>query len=312
VQERLFEEGSEVKQGQVLFIIDPAPYEVALENAKALLARAEANYDAAQAQAKRYESLVAGNAVSRQTYEDAVSMALAYKADIAAGKAALRGAEINLEYTRVSSPISGRIGRAEVTEGAYVRMASATLLATVQQLDSLYVDLSQSVEDVLKLKESLSSGRLHQTKEGAAVFTVLLGDGSEYPEPGSLEFSDVSVNSSTGTVTLRGRVPNPNLDLLPGMFVRARLQEGTDTDAILVPQSLVSRNTKGEPTLFLVGENNTVALRVIQTTRAVGSNWLLSGGLEPGEKVIINNRQKIRPGQVINPVPATDAESQQL
>lgn len=312
VQKRLFEEGAEVKQGDVLFIIDPAPYQVALENAKAILARAEANYDAAQAQAERYKSLVSSNAVSLQTYEDAVSAALAYKADIAAGKAALRGAEINLEYTRVSSPITGRIGRAEVTEGAFVRMASATLLATVQQLDSLYVDLSQSVEDVLKLKKSLSSGRLQQTQEGAAVFAVLLGDGSEHPQLASLEFSDVTVNGSTGTVTLRGTVPNPNQNLLPGMFVRARLQEGTDPDAILIPQSLVSRNTKGEPTLLLVGEDNTVELRVIQTSRTVGSNWLLSGGLEPGEKVIVNNRQKIRPGQRIDPVPVTDAESSKL
>lgn len=309
VQKRLFEEGAEVNQGEILFHIDPAPYEVELDNAKAMLAKAEASYQAADAQAKRYESLVTSNAVSRQTYDDAVSRVLALEAEIAAGKAAVKGAQIDLDYTRVSSPIHGRIGRAEVTEGAYVRQAEATLMATVQQLDPLYIDLSQSVEEIMHLKEALASGRLKRSEEGEAVFTVILSDGSVYPHSGTLQFSDVTVNPSTGTVTLRGTVPNPDSDLLPGMFVRAKLLEGTDPDAILVPQSLIGRNARGEATLLLVGENDMVELRIVKTARTVGSNWLVSDGLKPGDRIIVNNRQKIRPSQQIKPVPASEDET---
>jgi membrane fusion protein (multidrug efflux system) len=308
VQKRLFTEGTDVKEGDVLFEIDPAPYEAALDSARASLARAEAGLASAQAQAERFKGLVATNAVSRQNYDDAVASQLTFAADVAAARAAVRAAGINLGYTRVTSPISGRIGRAEVTEGAYVQQSAATLLAVVQQLDPLYVDLSQSADEVLRLKESLASGRLQRTAGGEAKLTVVLGDGRIFPNPGALQFSDVSVNPTTGTVILRGTVPNPAIDLLPGMFVRARLEEGTDPAAILIPQSAISRTAKGDPTALVVGEGNIVAVRILQTSRTVGNRWLVTGGLKPGDQVIVDNLQKIRPGSPVKPVaaPATD------
>ena len=307
VQKRLFTEGTDVKEGEVLFEIDPAPYEAALDSARASLARAEAGQASAQIQAERFKGLVATNAVSRQNYDDAVASQLTFAADVAAGRAAVRIAEINLGYTRVTSPISGRIGRAEVTEGAYVQQSAATLLAVVQQLDPLYVDLSQPADEVLRLKESLASGRLQRTAGGAAKLTVVLGDGRIFPQPGALQFSDVSVNPTTGTVILRGTVPNPAIDLLPGMFVRARLEEGTDPAAILIPQSAISRTAKGDPTALVVGEGNLVAVRLLQTSRTVGNRWLVTGGLKPGDQVIVDNLQKIHPGSPVHPVAAPAA-----
>jgi membrane fusion protein (multidrug efflux system) len=308
VQKRLFTEGTDVKEGDVLFEIDPAPYEAALDSARASLARADAGLVSAKAQAERFKGLVATNAVSRQNYDDAVASQLTFAADVAAARAAVRAAEINLGYTRVTSPISGRIGRAEVTEGAYVQQSAATLLALVQQLDPLYVDLSQPADEVLRLKEALASGRLQRTAQGAAKLTVVLGDGRIHPHPGALQFSDVSVNPTTGTVTLRGTVPNPTIDLLPGMFVRARLEEGTDPAAVLIPQSAISRNAKGDPTALVVGEGNIVAVRILQTSRTVGNRWLVTGGLKPGDQVIVDNLQKIHPGSPVKPVNAPVTE----
>jgi membrane fusion protein (multidrug efflux system) len=309
VQKRLFTEGADVKEGDVLFEIDPAPYQAALDSAKATLARAEASLASAQAQADRFKGLVSTNAISQQNYDDAVAASLASAADVAAAKAAVRTAEINLGYTRVTSPIEGRIGRAEVTEGAYVQQGTATLLATVQQLDPLYVDLSQSADDVLRLKEALASGRLQRAGDGTAKLSLALNNNQSYPHPGTLQFSDVSVNPSTGTVTLRAIFPNPDNNLFPGMFVRARLEEGTDSNALLLPQPLVSRNTKGEATAMLVNAENKVEVRVLQTTRTVGNRWLISGGLKPGDRVISDNLQKIRPGMSVKPVPAAPAPS---
>ncbi|HEU5080324.1 MAG TPA: efflux RND transporter periplasmic adaptor subunit [Opitutaceae bacterium] len=306
VQKRLFTEGTDVKEGDVLFEIDPAPYQAVLDSAKATLARAEASLASAQAQADRFKDLVATHAVAKQTYDDAVATALALNADVAAGKAAVRSAEINLGYTRVTAPISGRIGRAEVTEGAYVQQGTATLLATIQQLDPLYVDLSQSADQVLSLKEALASGRLQRSSEGNARLQIILPDGKTYSEDGSLEFSDVSVNTATGTVMLRGTIPNPGIGLLPGMFVRARLAEGSDANAILLPQSVVSRNAKGEATAMLVGADNKVETRTLQTSRTVGNRWFVTGGLKPGDRVIADNLQKIRPGMSVKPVPAAE------
>lgn len=307
VQKRLFTEGADISEGDVLFQIDPAPYQAALDSAKAVLARSQASLASAKSQAARFKDLVATNAVSKQTYDDAVASQLALEADVAAAQAAVRTAEINLGYTRVTAPISGRIGRAEVTEGAYVQQGSATLLAVVQQLDPLYVDLSQSADEVLQLKQSLASGRLQRDGQGAARVTLLLPNGQTYSDAGSLQFSDVSVSSTTGMVTLRATVPNPAHDLLPGMFVRARLTEGTDPSAILVPQPIVSRNAQGQATVFVVGADDKVELRVIQANRTVGDKWLVSGGLQPGDRVILDNRQKIRPGAPVKPVVASDA-----
>jgi len=302
VQKRLFEEGADVKEGDVLFEIDPAPYQAALDSAKATLARAEANLASAKAQAARYKDLVSTNAISRQNYDDAVAAQLAFTADVAAGQAAVRAAEINLGYTRVTAPISGRIGRAEVTEGAYVQQGAATLLATIQQLDPVYVDLNQSAEELLQLKAALAAGRIQRSDDGAKI--SLAFGANEYAHAGTLQFSDVTVNPTTGTVTLRGIFPNPDAQLLPGMYVRARLEEGVASNSILVPQSIVARNARGETTVYVVGENNTAELRPITVARSVGSQWLVSAGLKPGERVIADNLQKIRPGAPVNPLPA--------
>jgi len=222
----------------------------------------------------------------------------------------VRTAEINLGYTRVVAPITGRIGRAEVTEGAYVQQGQATLLATIQQLNPLYVDLSQPAEEALQFKAALANGSLQKNGTSAAALTVLFNNGETYAERGSLEFSDVTVSVTTGTVTLRGTVPNPNLDLLPGMFVRARVEEGTKPDAILVPQSVVTRNQRGQATVLVVesGERgDVVGIRVIEAPRTVGSDWLVTGGLAPGDRVILDNRQKLRPGAPVKPLFATTA-----
>lgn len=309
VQKRLFTEGTDVKAGQVLFAIDAAPYEAVLASAKANLARAEANLTSAEVQANRLSGLVSTHAISQQTFDDAVARHLAAKADLQAALAAVRSAEINLGYTQVTAPISGRIGRAEVTVGAYVQQATASLLAVIQQLDPLYVDLSQSADEVLQLQDALASGRLHGTGTGDVALTVLRDDGTAHPQTGSLQFSDVSVNPSTGTVNLRGLVPNPDTRLLPGMFVHARFAEGTDPSAILVPHSLVSRNARGEATVMLVGADNTVELRVIQTARTVGNQWLVRSGLQSGDRIISSQRQKIAPGAPVQVTAATAASA---
>jgi len=307
VLKRSFTEGSDVKEGDVLFEIDPAPYEAALDSARASLARAKASSASSASLAERYKGLVGSNAVSKQAYDDAVAASLAGQADLLAAAAAVRNAEINLGYTRVVSPITGRIGRAAVTEGAYVQQGSATLMATVQQLDPLYVDLSQSAEDVLKLKQALESGRLQQVGEGKAKLTVTLADGRDYPQSGYLQFSEITVNASTGTVTLRGVVPNPNLNLLPGMFVRARVEEGRNPAALLIPQSVLRRNTKGQGTVLVVGADNKAEMRVVETSSTLGNRWIVSTGIKAGDQVILDNLQKLRPGmpvRIASPVPA--------
>ncbi|MDQ8193062.1 efflux RND transporter periplasmic adaptor subunit [Coraliomargarita sp. SDUM461004] len=308
IEKRLFEEGSEVAAGQLLFEIDPAPYQAQLDSAQANLARAKASYEASQSQAERFKKLVKTNAISQQNYDDARASALSLKAEIAAAQAAVDTAQINLDYTKVTAPINGRIGRAEVTEGAYVQQATATLLATIQQIDTLYVDLNESAEEILQLKTALESGQLDRNKEGQTEVQILLNDGSVLPQTGSLQFSDITVNTSTGTVMLRATVPNPDSNLLPGMFVRARITEGTDPNAILVPQSLVSRNNRGEPVVILVNDENIIEQRTITTSRTVGDAWLVSSGLQAGERLLINNRQKVRPGMSVQIVP-TEATS---
>lgn len=307
VQKRLFTEGTDVKAGDVLFEIDPAPYQAAFDSAKATLARAEASLFAAEAQAQRFKGLVGSDAISRQTYDDAEANRLARAADVAAAQAALQAAEINLGYTRVTAPISGRIGRAAVTEGAYVQQGTATLLATIQQLNPLYIDLNQSADDALQLKQAIADGQLSRSGQGSASLTVLLNNDTAYARTGTLEFSDVSVSPTTGTVTLRGTVPNPNLDLLPGMFVKARIDQGTKSDAILVPQTAVSRDGAGNATVLVVGEGDKVEMRTLQVDRMVGPDWLVSAGLNVGDRVILDNRQKLRPGMPVKPLPAETA-----
>jgi membrane fusion protein (multidrug efflux system) len=302
VLKRLFQEGTDVKEGQSLFRIDAAPYQAQLESAKAQIARAEATLASAKSLSERYEKLLQTNAVSKQEYDDAVAKAKAAQADLAAARAATKSASINVEYTEVKAPIAGRIGRSEVTEGAYVQQGQATLLATIQQLDKVYVDLTWSAPELLKLRRSLETGQLQGPKE--AKVTILFEDGREYAEQGTLQFADVTVDQTTGSIALRAIVPNPKGELLPGMFVRARIEEGIRNDALLVPQRAVTRDQQGNPVALVVGKDGKVERRQLATDRAIGDNWLITKGIAAGDQVIIEGIQKARPGSVVKPVPA--------
>lgn len=296
VLKRLFKEGSDVKEGQVLYEIDPAQYEASLESAQGTLARAEASLNSAQLKLNRMQSLIDSRAISKQDFDEASGSKRVNEAEVLLGKAAVKTARINLDYTKVTAPITGRIGLSQVTEGAYVRTDQATLLTTVQQIDRVYVDVNQPSSDLLRLKQALASGKLKADAAGQARVKLVYENGEIYPEEGSLEVSDVTVNTLTNSVTVRAVFPNPRNELLPGMFVRARLEEGTTPDAILVPQLAVTRNSKGEPTAMVVGAESKVELRVLETPRAVGNQWMVTSGLKAGDQLIINNLQKIRPG----------------
>ncbi len=313
ILKRQFEEGSEVKAGQVLYQIDPALYRAAHDSAKAAQARAEAMENSTRLKAERYRKLVDGKAVSVQ---DQVETEAAWKqaqAEVAAAKAAVESTRINLAYTEVKSPISGRIGKSSVTEGALVTAQQATALATVQQLDPMYVDVSQPSGELQRLKNEAASGQLVMDQTGKARVTVLLEDGSAYREPGMLEFADVTVNESTGTVTLRALVANPRQELLPGMFVRALLDKGQRKDAILVPQAGVSRDLKGGAQVMLVNGESMVELRKIVTSQVIDGKALVEKGLAPGDRVIVAGLQKVRPGapvKIADPAAAGQAAGQ--
>jgi membrane fusion protein (multidrug efflux system) len=307
VLRRLFVEGSDVREGQQLFLIDPAPFQAALDGARAALARAEASQVNARLQAERYADLVKDNAVSRQEHDSAMAALKVAEADVAAARAAEQVAHINLGYTAVTAPVSGRIGRSAVTEGAYVQAAQATLLATVQQLDPVYVDLAQSSSEVLQLRRDLESGKLQGAGQGKARVRLVTDDGQEYAHPGTLQFADVTVDPGTGSIGLRALFPNPKGELLPGMFVRARLDEGVNPQALLVPQSGVTRDQKGLPVALLVNAEGKVERRQLVTDRVVGSAWLVSDGVKPGDQVIVEGLQKVRPGAQVKAVPAGGA-----
>src|SRR5512143_444772 len=270
IQKRLFTEGADVKAGEVLYQIDPAAYQAAYSSAKAALARAEANLIPARLKSERYKELVKINAVSQQDYDDATAALKQAEADVEAGKAALETARINLAYTRVTAPISGRIGRSTVTNGALVTASQPAALATIQQLSSIYVDVTQSSAELLKLKQNLASGLLKNSGPAQAKVRLLLEDGSAYPLPGILKFSEVTVDQSTGSVTLRAIFPNPRQTLLPGMFVRTIMEEGVSEHAILVPQRGVTRNPDGSAMVMLVGSEDKVEPRPIKVLRTVG------------------------------------------
>ena len=295
VQKRLFTEGSDVKAGQMLYQIDPGTYQAAFASARAAQARAEATLNSVRLKAERYRDLVKIKAVSQQDDDDAQATLKQAEADVAATKAALEAARINLSYTRVAAPISGRIGRSTVTVGALVTASQPAALATIQQLSSMYVDVTQSSAELLKLKQNLASGLLKKNGSAQARVKLLLEDGSPYPLPGALKFSEVTVDQSTGSITLRAIFPNPKQTLLPGMFVRAILEEGENPQAILVPQRGVSRDPKGEAMVMIVGAEEKVEPRPIKVARTVGDNWLVSEGLKAGDRVILNS-QEIKSG----------------
>ncbi|MBK5275663.1 MAG: efflux RND transporter periplasmic adaptor subunit [Desulfuromonadales bacterium] len=304
IQKRLFTEGSDVKAGQVLYQIDPAIYKAAFDSAKAAETRAEANLIPARLKEERYRDLVKIKAVSQQDYDDAHAGLKQNEADVAAAKAVVETARINLAYTRIAAPISGRIGRSTVTDGALVTANQPVALATVQQIGSMYVDVTQSSSELLKLKQNLASGLIKKDNGAAqARVKLLLEDGSAYPLPGTLKFSEVTVDQSTGSVTLRAVFPNPKQVLLPGMFVRAVVEEGVNEQAILVPQRGVTRNPKGEALVMTVGAEEKVEPRPIKVARTVGDNWQVSEGLKAGDRVIVEGLQKARPGTVVKTVP---------
>jgi membrane fusion protein, multidrug efflux system len=305
VQKRLFAEGTDVKEGQKLFLIDPAPYEATLDGARAALARAEATLANARVAAQRHASLIQTNVVSQQDHDNAMAALKTAEADVAAARAAEQTARINFGFTTVTAPVSGRIGRAAVTEGAYVQAAQATLLATVQQIDPIFVDLTQSADEVLRLRRSLEAGTLQGAGGGQARVRIVTDDGREYAQPGTLQFTDVTVDPGTGSVTLRALFPNPKGELLPGMFVRAQLQEGVNPKALLVPQVGVTRDQKGLPVALVVNGEKKVERRQLVTDRTVGTSWLVTDGIQPGDQVIVEGVQKVRPGSLVHPVPAT-------
>lgn len=305
LQKRLFREGSDVKAGQLLFQIDPAPYQATLASAQATLARAQANLTQAAAQAERYKPLIDANAISKQEYVNAVAAKQQAEADVAAAKAAVQTAQINLGYASVTSPIAGRIGRALVTEGALVGQGEATQLAVVQQIDPLYLNFTQSTTDVLRLRKALDSGRLKAAGgPGAARVHVVLEDGSDYPLPGKLLFSDLSVDATTGQITLRAEVPNPKGLLLPGMYVRARLEQAEAENAITLPQQAVSRGPTGD-SVMVVDAKGQVVPRMVTVGSVQGGEWVILDGLKAGEQVMVDGFQKLRPGAPVKPVPWT-------
>ncbi|OOC11944.1 efflux transporter periplasmic adaptor subunit [Dickeya dadantii] len=312
ILKRNFVEGSDVKAGTSLYQIDPATYQAQYNNAKAALVQAQANAEIARLTVNRYKPLLGTNYVSKQDYDQAVATARQTEASVAAAKATLDNAQISLNYTRVTAPITGRVGKSTVTEGALVSNAQTTALTTIQQLDPIYVDVTQSTNDFLRLKKELENGTLQQTN-GKANVQLTLDNGTRYSQPGTLEFSDVTVDETTGSITLRAVFPNPDHNLLPGMFVRAQLDSGVTPNAILVPQQGVSRTPRGDATVMLVGEGDKVEVHSITTGKAIGDKWLVTSGVKPGDRIILTGLQKIRPGMQVKAqeVAAGNAQQQQ-
>lgn len=312
IQKRLFREGADVKEGEALYQIDPATYQAAYDSARGALAKAEAVVEPARLKAERYADLVKTNGVSRQDNDDAQAAHGQYVAEVAAARAALEAARINLGYTRITAPVSGRIGRSVVTPGALVTANQVEALATVQKIDQVYVDVTQSTGDLLRLRRALADGRLRKASADAAKVRLLFEDGSAYPLEGVLQFSDITVDPNTSVVKLRAQFPNPNRELLPGLYVRAVLEEGMSDRAILVPQAAVNRDPKGNPLVMLVGPGDVVEPRTIVVDRAIDGDWLVREGLDEGDRVIVEGLQKARPGvkvNIVNPNATADQGS---
>lgn len=312
IQKRLFTEGADVKAGDTLYQIDPATYQADLDSAKANLARAEANVLPARLKMQRFKQLVDIRAVSRQDFEDAEAAYKQTMADVGVNRAALENARIRLKYTKVTAPISGRIGRSQVTPGALVTENQATPLTTVQQLDTVYVDVTQSSAEVLRLKRSFAQGQVQRMDQEHAAVRLLLEDGSTYDGAGALQFTDISVDESTGMVTLRALFPNPQQDLLPGMYVRAVLSEGVNEQALLLPQVALVRDAKGNPTTYVLGAGDTVEIRSLRVGRTSGDSWIVQSGLQAGDRVIVGGLQKIRPGMKVRVLPSPAAPESRL
>ncbi|MGV3344812.1 efflux RND transporter periplasmic adaptor subunit [Enterobacteriaceae bacterium LUAb1] len=300
ILKRNFIEGSDIQAGESLYQIDPATYQAAYDNAKANLNQAQANAQIAALTVKRYKPLLGTQYISQQEYDQAVATQRQTAATVTAAQAGVETARINLAYTKVTSPISGRIGKSSVTEGALVQNGQATALSTVQQLDPIYVDVTQSSDEFLRLKQELDQGVLKQ-ENGKASVTLMLPNDVSYPQQGTLEFSDVTVDTSTNSITLRAIFPNPNHNLLPGMFVRARLTEGTNPHALLVPQQGVTRDPTGQATALVVNKENKVELRKLITDQAIGDKWLITDGLQAGDRVIVSGVQRVKPGGQATP-----------
>jgi membrane fusion protein (multidrug efflux system) len=310
IRERSFEEGTDVKAGALLYQIDPAQYQAAYDQAKASLAMAEANVPAARSRAERLKGLVAIRAAGQQDYDDAAAAALQAEASVAAAKAAVDSARVNLSYTPIRAPIPGRTGRSSVTVGALVTAYQPVPLATVQQLDPIYVDVVQSSSELLRLRRGFKSGDLSRSGTSWSKVKLVLEDGIAYPKEGKLKFQDVTVDPTTGSVSLRMVFPNPDHVLLPGMFVRAIVEEGENQKAILVPQQAVTRDAKGTPLALVVGKDGKVEQRILEIDRALGDRWLVTKGLASGDQVIVDGVQRVRPGADVKAVPfAAPAEA---
>jgi len=306
ILKREFQEGHNVKAGQSLYQIDPATYQAAYNKAKADLASAEANAKIMQLTVSRYQPLLSSKSISRQNYDEAVAKAAQADASVQIAQAALDSAEINLNYTKVYSPIEGRIGKSSVTEGALVSANQATALTVVQEINPIYVDMSQSLSELLRLQDSDIV-----KKEGQSKVTLTLENNRVYPIEGTLEFKDITVNETTGTVSLRAVFPNPNNALLPGMFVRTTLYEGIQSNVYLIPQQAVTRNAKGETSVKIVKEDNTIVTQLVNAKEAIGSNWLITNGLTDGDKIVVSGLQKINDGSKVSPEIVESVDSEQ-
>lgn len=307
LRERLFTEGQVVQAGQALYQIDPAPTQAALESAEASLARAEAANRQAQLTVARYRTLIRTQAVSQQSLDQAETEVRQSAADIDAAHAAVDTARINLGYTRVTSPIGGHAGRSSVTQGALVTANQAQALVTITQLDPIYVDMTQPSVRLLQYRRDVANGTLRRDSDSKAIARLILEDGTEYAQPGEIQFSEVIVDPGTGSVTLRAVFPNPDGLLMPGMFVRARIEEGVTDRAMLVPQQAVMRTPTGDAVALVVSPEGVVEQRVLRTARAIGTNWLVTGGIEDGERVIVEGVQRVRPGAKVTATEATAA-----
>jgi membrane fusion protein (multidrug efflux system) len=305
IKERMFVEGEEVKEGQQLYQIDPAPYQISLNSAEAALTRAKAAASLGQINAERARNLVRTSAGSQRELDTAEATLRQSQADVVSAEAAVEAARINLDYTRVLSPIDGRTGRSSVTPGALVTANQTSELLTITHLDPIYVDLTQPSARLLQRQRAIESGVLKLEAGGKASARIILEDGSEYPYPGHLQFSEVIVDQGTGSVTLRALFPNPKGTLMPGMFVRARVEEGIADRALLVPQQAVTRTPRGEPTAFVVNAEGVAEARILRTERTMGTNWLVSNGVNAGDRVIIEGLQRVRPGTRVNATEAT-------